>query len=427
MPETELTLPAVFKEHGYNTALIGKAHFQPYQHDPVSPSMESKARWKNGELDDWNGPYYGFDHVEITAGHGEQVEGHYEGHYGRWREHNFPNLKLRFEGAQDYLRDPEFQCYKSAIPVEAHHSTWVADRAIAAIERQDGTCPFYLQVSFPDPHHPFTPPEPYASMFDDVEFPEPHYVVGENENKPLPWREAMTQSPFEGNGCAHHYPSFRGEVYQAVLAHTHGMIALIDASIGRILTRLSDLGLDENTIVVFTSDHGDFLGDHGMLFKGPFCCRSLLNIPLIIAEPNGPKDRVDSISSNIDVAPELLYRCGISIPEEFQGLPLTRSGNNQFREYALSAAWYCRGSEYFNYSICTNEWRLTVYPVLTQGELYNHTISVMQSYNLSDDPFENQNQYNNPACNGPKEELLRCLQIEHGRASGTVQRKVALW
>ena len=177
------------------------------------------------------------------------------------------------------------------------------------------------------------------------------------------------------------------------------------------LTRLSDLGLDENTIVVFTSDHGDFLGDHGMLFKGPFCCRSLLNIPLIIAEPNGPKDRVDSISSNIDVAPELLYRCGISIPEEFQGLPLTRSGNNQFREYALSAAWYCRGSEYFNYSICTNEWRLTVYPVLTQGELYN----------LSDDPFENQNQYNNPTCNGPKEELLRCLQIEHGRASGTVQ------
>ena len=234
MPETELTLPAVFKEHGYNTALIGKAHFQPYQHDPVSPSMESRARWKNGELDDWNGPYYGFDHVEITAGHGEQVEGH----YGRWREHNFPNLKLRFEGAQDYLRDPEFQCYKSAIPVEAHHSTWVADRAIAAIERQDGTCPFYLQVSFPDPHHPFTPPEPYASMFDDVEFPEPHYVVGENENKPLPWREAMTQSPFEGNGCAHHYPSFRGEVYQAVLAHTHGMIALIDASIGRILTRI---------------------------------------------------------------------------------------------------------------------------------------------------------------------------------------------
>ena len=412
LPDDELTMPEVFRRHGYRTASFGKLHFQTYKSYPGDASMESMARWASGELDGWTGPYYGFERVELTTAHGEGCGGH----YGRWRKKAFPNLKLGPENAQSDEKYAQFYCYKSNLPVEAHHSTWVADRAIDFLDGI-GDAPFYLNVSFPDPHAPFTPPAPYNTMYDGVAFDPPHAVPGENDTKPLPYREAMTSNPFSKDGGVRNFPDFKGRAYHQVLAHTHGMIALIDDCVGRVLAKVRALGLEAQTIVVFTSDHGDFLGDHHFLFKGQLPCRSLLLVPLVISDPRSPTGVVDAVCSNVDVMPTLLSRCGIEIPECVQGAVLPGPGERAGRDWAFEAGWSKVAPEYHHFTIYRKDWRLSVFPYLGDGELYD----------LESDPYEHRNLYRDPAhrarCDALTEELLFAV----GRGEPKMPAVLADW
>ena len=103
LPPTQLTMPESFRQNGYRTAGFGKHHFQTYKPHANDTSMESMERWASGELDEWHGPYYGFETVELTTSHGEPCGGH----YGRWRTQNFPNLKLGPENAQGDKNFPQ--------------------------------------------------------------------------------------------------------------------------------------------------------------------------------------------------------------------------------------------------------------------------------------------------------------------------------
>lgn len=401
LPARELTLPEVLRRHGYRTAAFGKLHFQTFKPYEGDVSFESSARWRSGELDGWTGPYYGFQHVELTVGHGEGCHGA----YGRWREQAFPGLELGYERRQGERGYPQFACWKSSLPLEAHHSTWVADRAIDYLAAC-GEQPFFMFVSFPDPHHPFTPPAPYHSLFAGVTFPEPHAVEGENETKPKPYRDAMTGDPFPTDGGARFHPDLAGDAYQQIVAHTHGMNALIDDAVGRVVAHLEAQGLRENTILVFTSDHGDFLGDHFLLNKGQLPCRSLLHIPLIIADAAAQPGIVDAVCSNVDVMPTLLTRCGIAVPEGVQGVVLPGPGEQARRGYAFEAGWSKASKEYHHYSLYTQDWRLSVFPNLRDGELYD----------LRQDPFEHCNLYHDPGYRTVRNELTAELLFATGAA-----------
>jgi arylsulfatase A-like enzyme len=474
LPAGTLTLPEAFRRAGWRTASIGKLHFQPFQ--PIEPdiSLESMGRWQRGELDDWHGPYYGFEEVHLAVGHGEG-DG-ITGHYGRWREKHFPREKLGVANAQGAEKHPEFICYKSNLPVEYHHSTWVADRAVEYLDRtaagmrwhgrlghaslgrpppdgpgldapathgQDAHAtmipdaagagqPFFLNVSFPDPHHPFVPPAPYSTMFDGVDFPPPHAVAGENDAKPTPYQRAMSGNPFPSDGGCRYRPELPG-AYQQIMSHTYGMIALIDDCVGRVLAKLRELGLEKDTIIVFTSDHGDFLGDHFLIYKGQLPCRSLLNIPLIVVDPTshqtgatptlslsfgvGVPGVVDAVCSNVDVAPTLLQRCGIDVPASMQGVilpPASFSREPQAsacpasasRPYAFSAGWSKASPDYHHYTLTTQDWRLTVFPNLREGELYD----------LRADPWEHRNLFNDPARRTVRDELMAELLYAVGSA-----------
>ena len=416
LSKDQLTMPEVFRRAGYRTASFGKLHFQPtsdlFDTSKKNTSMESITRWNNGELDHWTGSYYGFEEVGLAVGHGEVGSGH----YGRWRARNFPDLKIGPSHAQGDLNFPQYRCYKSNMPLEAHSSTWVADEAIKYLDKA-GKGPFYLNVSFPDPHVPFTPPAPYHSMFDDIKFPPPHAVEGENKIKPKVYREAMLRGASQENSNPEHYPDFNGQAYQQVVAHTHGMISLIDDCIGRVLAKLDEKGLTRETIIVFTSDHGDFLGDHHFFAKAVTPCRSLLHIPLIIVDPDSKRGIGNSVCSNVDVMPTLLSMCNIEIPDTVQGVILPGLGENPKRNYAFEAGWSKNGPDYLHYTIYKQEYRISIFPYLGEGELYD----------LRKDPFEHVNLFNDPAYKNIRHELIEELLYAVGLAEPERPPNAAKW
>lgn len=388
LPETVTTMPEVFLANGWRTAAVGKLHFQGRKPETSlwdkEKCFEDSRRWRAGELDDWTGPYYGFENVRITIGHNIGVQTN-AGHYGRWRAREFPDLASGPEHAPQDGCFPECHCWKSGMPLDAHHSTWVADRAVEFLQTA-GEEPFYLHISFPDPHRPYSAPAPYHSMFDGTAFPSPHALEGENQRKPGVYQTAMNNKGADRTFPLMHFPHFAGEAYQAVMAQTHAMISLIDDSIGRVLDALEKRGLMHDTILVFTSDHGDFLGDHHFFGKAPVPCRSLLRVPLLICDPGRPAGRCDDVCSNVDVMPTLLQRCGLKVPADVQGVVLPGPGEVARRDVAFECAYSTYSRDFHHFSLYGRRYRVSFFPWLGQGELYD----------LDRDPFEQDNLFDAP-------------------------------
>ncbi len=404
LSEKELTMPEVFRRNGYRTFSVGKLHLQPvgetYDSDD-DVSKENVKRWKRGELDDWHGPYYGFEEVKLAIGHGEAGLGH----YGKWREEKFPDMKIGVDNAQGEEKYPECRSYKSNMPLEAHHSTWVADNAIEFLENHNTEDkPFYLNVSFPDPHVPFTPPTPYNTMFDDIEFPPPHRREGENETKPECYRRSMRNPNSKVPPVFN--PELHGRAYQQMMSHTYGMVTLIDDCVGRVMETVKKQDLQHNTVIVFTSDHGDYLGDHYFFCKSPAPSRSLLHIPLIISDPDTAPGTVEEVCGNVDVMPALLNVCGIDIPDTVQGVILPEPGEKAKRDYAYASAWSKYSPFLQHFTIYKKDWRISIFPHLEDGELYD----------LKTDPYELCNLYHNSDYRGIRDELLRELLFAAGKA-----------
>lgn len=292
------TLPGWFAEHGYRTASIGKIHFTPY--GGRAGNLESAEYWKSAEANpDWYGPYWGFQHVELTIGHTAQLA-----HYGQW---------FRTYGGTAEMMKPHpvvagGDSYRRRLPEELHDSAFVAERSIAFLrECRHADQPFFLVASFPDPHHPFDPPETVAAQYDPAAVPLP---VGGRED--LAARPPHYLQHFRGEWSRHglvapaHPDGYSEVATRERIAHTCAMVELIDRNVGRILEHLEQSGLADNTIVVFTSDHGELLGDHGLWYKGPFYYEGLLNTPLIVAGPGLLSGVVsDALFSDLDIAPTL--------------------------------------------------------------------------------------------------------------------------
>lgn len=403
LPHTEQTLPQILQGLGYDTAAFGKLHFTPTLAHPGRGTPESKEAWVNGAMDGWHGPYYGFDHVKLTLGHGEMALK--VGHYANDVRARFGDLTahLTAPGKATAIRDS----FPSSLPSGAHHSTWVADQTIEYLReerRQDR--PFFAFCSFPDPHHPFTPPQPYASMFDGAQLPGPYR--GDVAGKPEHYRMSVG---VEGNGTrlqAEHDDELR-----AAMAHTYGMVTLIDHNVGRVLTTLRDVGLDDDTIVVFTSDHGELLGDHWLLRKGPFPCRSLLRVSCLIRVPGTvqPGTVLPNPTSNTDLLPTLVDLAGGIVPGDVQGRSLVSAlqGEQPGPETALSMGWSMAWSQpdesYRHLSLFTQRWRLTWFPRIADGELYD----------LDADPYELVNLYHDPGYAKVRDELQFELLREYVR------------
>lgn len=368
------TLADTFAAAGYRTAAFGKMHLQPLLCFEDHGFHEPIPMWRGGAQDDWNGPYFGFEHVELCMGHHEKQQTQ-AGHYAMW-------LRDRSPASIAAVEDAEFtaphQMWDGPIAAEYHHTNWLAERSTAWVDGLGDDEPFCAFVGFPGPHHPFSP------SFDVwPDFAQRDVGVGGDA-------EGRFLSASEGHARFFRDPpmvDLRAEPAQLVEARrrTAAMIHQIDQAVGRIVDQLKRSGRWQNTIVVFTSDHGDYLGEHGCLFKGSLASRSLLEVPLLISGPGmkaGGHDR-EAISS-VDLLPSLAALAGVETPKWLHGIDRSQPGSGVGHcafAWCYDAVLHDVERRADNISAVDGQYRYTVYPRAGCRELFAH----------DDDPHETRN------------------------------------
>ena len=170
----------------------------------------------------------------------------------------------------------------------------------------------------------------------------------------------------------------------------YGMISLVDDSIGRVLQALRDKGIEDDTLILFTADHGELMGDHGLLFKGPFHYDCLIKAPMILQWPGVvPKGaRYAQITEHVDIMPTLLDLAGAATPYGVQGMsmaPILRGDQGAGREYALTE-FTCYDWGLNLKTLTGRDYKLTYYAGEKFGELYDRNRDPNEFVNLWDDP-----------------------------------------
>ncbi|MBN1460375.1 MAG: sulfatase-like hydrolase/transferase, partial [Armatimonadetes bacterium] len=249
------TMTEALRQAGYATYGVGKVHLTPFEapngFDPeeLDPKHwpECHQLWEAGRAKALPRPYYGLEHVEFAGGHGNSAWGDYV----TWlNEVHSDGARLLSREAGRATESGAEQSWVSAVPEELHCSTWVADRTISFLERQARQeQPFFLWCSFPDPHHPYCPPEPWASMYERAKMPKPTRREGELADLPPHYARAFDEGiPLSGRRAA---TKMGDEQLREITALTYGMVSLVDKNVGRVLEALSRTGPRDNTVIVF--------------------------------------------------------------------------------------------------------------------------------------------------------------------------------
>ena len=416
------TLPGMLSEEGYLTGLSGKAHFQPLRGNEEYPSIECHPTLR--DLDFWRefkGDWYGFDRVETARMHAD--EGHAGGHYGVWMEEKdfkdwedyfqLPDQNSR-ERRKTYTHDNDPR--KWDLPEEFHYNVWTADKTIQFMdEAAEADKPFMIWSSFHDPHPPYIVPEPWASMYNPDDMKPGHLHAGEHDRNPDHFRyAAQERNPDYWEEACKDQGAIHGAGFQAGyqeenlkkdMACYYGMVSFMDQQIGRILDALDERGLTDNTLVVFTTDHGHFLGQHGLTAKAIHHYEDLLRLPFIARYPaHIPADAVSSDLQNlVDLPRTFLSAAGVESPVHLQGMDQMDSwcGKGAVREWSITENHH--GYNRFHMTtLITDRYKLTVHRSTDDGELFD----------LAEDPKELHNLWHDPNASDLKSTLL----LQHAQA-----------
>jgi arylsulfatase len=382
------SIASALKDNGYITGAFGKMHF--------TPQMTAYR-----EDDNWPEDDFGFLVKHLTCDHrrGEYMDWLYE-NYADWYEYMTKPQNRKPVECNGKLWTDAPQMLENLLPAELHQTTWIANHTIEFIKKER-TEPFFAWCSFVDPHHPFDPPEPYASMYNYEDIELPIRREGEMEDKPEHFRAILTG---KGPGNEKYkFDTMSDDVYKMIICKYYGMISLIDDNIGRIIKALKESGQYDNTVIIFTSDHGEYLGDHRLLFKGPFHYDSLIRVPMVINYPSyiPAGSHCKAITQHTDIMPTILQLAGVSVPAGVQGrsmIPAIMGDIGSGYDFALTENF--NGDWGMNIkTISSREWKLTYYCGMEFGELYH----------LRNDPEEFVNLWDNPDFEKIKINLIKKL------------------
>jgi arylsulfatase A-like enzyme len=306
-------------------------------------------------------------------------------------------------GHNNALATPEFelsrcqQAWRTQLPEHLYPTHWIAERTMNRIEQaQQKDAPFFLHCSFPDPHHPFTPPGKYWDMYqpEEVQLPPSFHAphTGLAPHIKALYKQRDEQTAIKNTQAL--FACTEREAREAI-ALNYGSISMIDDAIGRVLSKLKDLELADNTVIVFTADHGDFLGDHQLLLKGPIHYRGLTRVPLIWADTHAASiPRTQALCQTVDLAPTILDRAGVPRWNGIQGQSLLPLLSGQVKAVRPDLLIEEEGQRYYMgftervrmRSLIFGTYRISVYDGVEWGELYDRSADPEELNNLWDVP-----------------------------------------
>lgn len=301
------TIPSLLTDAGYRTVAVGKMHFAPIQMlGGFQERVIIEAKYSDG-TDDYR------QALRERGLFGQHI-GHHTPGFGK-----------------------AYKAMKSPLPEESYIDGYIGRRGLEAIENIPE--PFFLVVSFCGPHDPYDPPEPYAGMYDQAAIPPPNAREGEIESFPKVIRDEALDC-----GCEHlNFTRMTRSDVARVQAYYYGMVTHIDACVGRILGALDQRRLSDRTLVMHSCDHGDYIGNHGLIFKHGPGCDDETRVPLLMRWPGTIQAGQvnEALTQNIDVMPTLLEAAGVAPPDACAGqclLPLLKgqADPRTFRESVVT-------------------------------------------------------------------------------------------
>ena len=357
---------------GYRCGLVGKFHLQSAGHRTEPRIDDGYEYWKfsHAPRDDWR---EGHDYADWVRARGGDLD------------------ELRTSAAR--------------VPPELHQTTWASERAIEFIQTRDER-PWLISVNIYDPHPPFIPPQVYADQFDPNRMPGPYFRPRDLEHQ-----ARLSGIDFQGQALPPEQHAAREQ--QALY---YAMIAQIDDQFARLLNALEQSGQRDRTVVIFTSDHGEALGDHGLFYKGCRFYEGLVRVPLIFCWPGRwQRDlRSQGLVELLDMTATIVELAGLEQPPYMQGRSLTPILRGEVEPGRWRDSVRCEyfdaldphftgGSGTFATMFLDGRYKLSVYHGHGLGELYD----------LDEDPWEFEDLWDSPAHQAIKHRLIAASFDSH--------------
>ena len=399
IPADEVLVTKMLADQGYDCGLSGKLHVSAAQ-GRVEQRIDDGYRvfhWSHHPNPDW---------AENAYIHWLEAKGH------KW---------------DDLYHRPKDSAHAyPGVPAALHQSTWCFEKSIEFIS-EERDCPWLFSINCFDPHHPFDPPPEYLERYDPDALPDPNYTPGELDAKPC-FQQIDHAGAYGGHGMA--IDKLTPRQRREVIAAYYAMIEQIDDQVGRILKALDDTGQRDNTIVVFHSDHGEMLGDHGIYLKGPHTYDCAVRVPLILSWPGHFQSGLvsDALVELVDLTPTLLDAIGMPKPERVQGdsfLNICRgvADPHDHKDYVYT--------EYYN-ALTGFKWHdprpyVTMIRTRTHKLAVQHTLDVGELYDLEADPAETHNLWDSPDHQAVKVDLMKHVADACAFTTDPMPARVAGW
>lgn len=339
------TLPGLLRGLGYQTAAIGKMHFGP-----------QRVR-------------HGFDEMILP-----------EDYYTAMARSGNPLQPMRHGLGQN-----EQYPTLATVPEAMTLTSWIAEQCVDYIlERRDPSAPFFLWCSFSKPHPPYDPPEPYYSMYRDCPIPKPIGAPWSEPGKAPAWFERFRQR--------FSFDLVPDEVWHEARAAYYGLITQCDYNMGRLFAALQDLNLFRDTLILFTSDHGEFIGDYATAAKS-FFYDPAARVPMVLRLPHAWENRCNMTTASTpvthaDILPTLVSAAGGTPPENCDGVDLVGVAREtpdapRYIDARADDGWPTRNGAPKYLAITDGRWKFIHYPEGASKQLFDLANDTREQHNLA--------------------------------------------
>lgn len=283
------------RDAGYETALFGKAHLHKFPSDMRDKEEQTR--------------HYGYEIVNEMPGprtYGIKKSSYYD----YLKEHHLLECYCR-DMDRRYREGHVYDCSPTPLPIKDYADVYIADRALEYLENVPQKRPWFCTVGFGGPHDPWDTPKEYADIYSDFAPPAPRKKpVSLNPDRPRGVYDEILNGKYDVS-LTEDILNMTRENVDGLRRSYYGHVTLIDKQVGRILSCLEKRGMLDNTIIVFTSDHGEQNGDYGLLFKQTFFETSV-RVPMMIAIPGEKHKRIDTPVELMDAGATLCDLLGVN-------------------------------------------------------------------------------------------------------------------